>query len=159
MKIDRREFLKSASIATMLGMFAPNLLLGRIKSTPPVIKDDGEEVLSGNVLRINSKDVGVLNSVSVDTYKDEIDVTALDDSSGYRDFITGHNTSEVSMSLAPTPRVMSVFSRGFEPGKLLDFELITGGVQFIFQGYIIKTVISAEEAVMKVSIDTSITVT
>ena len=158
MKLSRREFMKSGSLVAMLGALAPSLLLDTAKSDS---KRGywGDVIRSNTILRINSKDVGVLNSISMNAQRDMIDVTSLDENSDYKDFVSYHKTNEVNLSLVPAPRTVLTLERGLETAESQSFEIIMEDTEFAFEGYITSVQTSKKEIVATVMIDSSVTMT
>lgn len=156
MKLSRREFVKSGSLAAMLSMLAPSLLLDRATKEGCV-----KEVIKGsNILRINSKDVGILNSMSTNMSRDMIDVTdPLEETASYRGFMAGFKTSEVNLSLVSTPRTVLALEGDLENTEPKSFEIIMKDTKFAFDGYITSTQSSAKEIVATVMIDSSVMMT
>jgi hypothetical protein len=172
MKMNRRSFLKTASLTTMLSMFAPTVLLGKIENNEIIepVEAPIEEIKTSSILRINSVDVGEINSMTQRIAPIErLDILPLEDhSDDYQEYQQAmrrdRSMSEIWVGLDYSIKSYDILRKGFESIKIQEIEIIVEETHFIFQGHIcsIETEASPNNQVIMnvmIKIDSRITIT
>lgn len=145
MKINRRTFIKSASITAFLATFGANILLKENNEIPSLLKKPP-------IFKMNSEYMGIVNGISIEQQREVMDITDYIDSK-YKSFTGGMEQSTINVKLASPASAATRLIFKNVPLDIQNFEIKTDDLQYVFKGYLTKIKYETKETELNIIIE------